>query len=86
MLGNFSFGDYFKEEAIRLAWTFITGELRLPADKLYATVFLDDDAAFDLWRKVAGLTPDRIFRMGEKRQFLEHGRHRPLRALFGNLH
>ncbi len=73
MLGNFSFGDYFKEDAIRLAWTFITEDLKLPKEKLYATVFRDDDEAFGLWQKVAGLTPDRIFRMGEKDNFWAMG-------------
>ena len=73
MLGNFSFGDYFKEEAIRLAWNFVTGELKLPGDKLYATVFREDDEAFELWRKVAGMAPERIFRMGEKDNFWAMG-------------
>ncbi|MDR2695435.1 MAG: alanine--tRNA ligase [Deltaproteobacteria bacterium] len=73
MLGNFSFGDYFKEEAIRLAWNFVTVELQLPRDRLYATVFRDDDEAFALWQKVAGLPPERIFRMGEKDNFWAMG-------------
>ena len=55
MLGNFSFGDYFKERAIELAWTLITKEFGLPADKLIATVYHTDDQAFDLWRKISGL-------------------------------
>ena len=55
MLGNFSFGDYFKEEAISLAWNLITKEFGLPADKLTVTVYHTDDVAFDLWRKIAGL-------------------------------
>ena len=54
MLGNFSFGDYFKEDAIELAWNLITRELHLPTDRLLVTVYHDDDAAFDLWRKIAG--------------------------------
>ncbi|MFZ5427016.1 MAG: alanine--tRNA ligase [Thermodesulfobacteriota bacterium] len=73
MLGNFSFGDYFKEEAIRLAWGFLTEELKLPKDKLYATVFRDDDEAIELWKKVAGLPAERIFRLGEKDNFWSMG-------------
>ena len=73
MLGNFSFGDYFKEDAIRFAWTFVTRELKLPEDRLYVTVFRDDDEAAALWRKVAGLSPDRIFRMDEKDNFWTMG-------------
>ncbi|MBI4733819.1 MAG: alanine--tRNA ligase, partial [Rubrobacteridae bacterium] len=65
MLGNFSFGDYFKKEAITWAWEFVTKDLELPVDKLYATVYLDDDEAFAIWENEIGLSPDRIFRMGE---------------------
>jgi alanyl-tRNA synthetase len=65
MLGNFSFGDYFKKEAIAWAWEFVTEHLKLPVDKLYATVYVDDDEAFNLWRDMIGLSEDRIFRMGE---------------------
>ena len=60
MLGNFSFGDYFKEDAIRFCWELLTGEFGLPKDRLKATVFTDDDDAFELWKKVAGLGEDRI--------------------------
>ncbi len=63
MLGNFSFGDYFKERAIELAWNLITREYGLPPEKLLATVYVDDDDAFDLWKKVAGLPEDRIIRI-----------------------
>ena len=73
MLGNFSFGDYFKEDAIRFAWTFITEELKLPKDRLYVTVYKDDDEAFELWQKVAGVAPERIFRLGDKDNFWSMG-------------
>ena len=73
MLGNFSFGDYFKEEAIRLAWDFVTAELKLPENKLYITVFREDDEAFGLWQSVANIAPERIVRMGEKDNFWAMG-------------
>src|SRR6266851_6877912 len=63
MLGNFSFGDYFKERAIELAWNLITREFGLPKDKLTATVYIDDDEAFNLWKKIAGLPESRIIRI-----------------------
>ncbi len=69
MLGNFSFGDYFKEEAIAFAWEFITKVLNLPKDRLYATVYEKDDEAAELWKKVAGLSEERIVRLGEKDNF-----------------
>ncbi len=73
MLGNFSFGDYFKREAITWAWAFVTEELALPKDKLWVTVFRDDDEAFALWQEIAGLPADRIVRMGEKDNFWTMG-------------
>lgn len=73
MLGNFSFGDYFKEEAIRLAWAFITDELQLPRDKLYVTVYKDDDEAAKIWAEKVGFPPERIFRFGEKDNFWSMG-------------
>lgn len=73
MLGNFSFGDYFKREAITYAWEFLTGVLGLPKDKLYATIYLDDDEAFGLWQEIAGLPPGRIIRLGEKDNFWAMG-------------
>ncbi len=73
MLGNFSFGDYFKEEAILSAWTLVTGEFGLPADKLLVTVYHTDDEAFDLWRKISGLPEERIIRIPTHDNFWEMG-------------
>jgi len=73
MLGNFSFGDYFKEQAIEHAWTLLTKEWGLPTDKLLATVYHTDDDAFDLWRKIAGLPEDRIIRIATKDNFWAMG-------------
>jgi len=73
MLGNFSFGDYFKEEAITHAWTLLTKEWGLSADKLIATVYHTDDEAFDLWRKIAGLPEDRIIRIATNDNFWSMG-------------
>ncbi len=73
MLGNFSFGDYFKKEAIAYAWELITKDYGLPKDKLYFTVFREDDDAEKLWQKVAGVSKDRIFRLGEKDNFWQMG-------------
>jgi alanyl-tRNA synthetase len=73
MLGNFSFGDYFKERAIALAWQLVTKEFGLPEDKLLATVYKDDDDAFELWKKVAGLPEDRILRISGSDNFWAMG-------------
>jgi alanyl-tRNA synthetase len=73
MLGNFSFGDYFKRDAIRFAWEFVTGELNIPRDRLWVTVFETDDEAFDLWVKEAGVDPARITRLGAKSNFWAMG-------------
>ncbi|WPC40783.1 alanine--tRNA ligase [Clostridium sp. JS66] len=73
MLGNFSFGDYFKEEAIPWAWEFTTEVLKLPKDKLYVTIYLDDDEANDIWVKKTDVDPSRIFRLGKDDNFWEHG-------------
>jgi alanyl-tRNA synthetase len=73
MLGNFSFGDYFKEDAITFGWDFLTRELGIDGDKLYVTVFEKDDEAETLWRENIGLPPERIKRMGEKDNFWAMG-------------
>jgi len=73
MLGNFSFGDYFKAEAIAFAWELMTKDFGLEKGRLKATVFTDDDDAFGLWKKVAGLSDDRIQRLGEKDNFWAMG-------------
>ena len=73
MLGNFSFGDYFKAEAIEFAWELITKDYGLPKDKLYITVFREDDEAERLWQEVAGVPKDRIFRLDEKDNFWQMG-------------
>src|SRR5271166_7079083 len=65
MLGNFSFGDYYKREAIAWAWSFLTTTLRLPSDRLYATVYVDDDEAAQIWQNDIGMAPERITRMRE---------------------
>ena len=75
MLGNFSFGDYFKNEAIEWAWEFITDEkwLALPKDRLWVTVYLEDDEAYDIWNKKIGVPAERIIRLGKADNFWEHG-------------
>ena len=69
MLGNFSFGDYFKKEAILLAWEFVTKVLGLPKENLWVSIYLDDDEAYSIWRKGIGLSEKRIIRLGEKENF-----------------
>src|SRR5512140_3827533 len=64
MLGNFSFGDYFKRDAIKYAWELLTEVYRLPPEKLWTTVYIDDDEAYDLWTKEIGVPPERVVRIG----------------------
>ena len=66
MLGNFSFGDYFKQDAIQYAWEFLTNVLELPKEKLLVTVYETDDEAFDIWNKVIGVPAEKIIRIGDK--------------------
>ncbi len=73
MLGNFSFGDYFKKEAIDLAWKFLTREMELNPEKLFITIYRDDDEAMELWKETAGVSGKRIFRLGEKDNFWSMG-------------
>lgn len=73
MLGNFSFGDYFKEEAIPWAWEFFTKVLELPEERLYVSVYQDDDEAFDIWNKKVGIPKEKIVRLGKEDNFWEHG-------------
>jgi alanyl-tRNA synthetase len=73
MLGNFSFGDYFKHEAIAWAWEFCTKVLELPEDKLWVTIYIDDDEAYDIWTKEVGVDPSHIVRLGKEDNFWEHG-------------
>ncbi len=73
MLGNFSFGDYFKKEAITWSWEFLTEVLEMDKDRLYPSVYEDDDEAFDLWNKMIGIPKERIFRFGKEDNFWEHG-------------
>ncbi len=73
MLGNFSFGDYFKREALHWSWEFLTEVVGLDKDRLYPSIYLDDDEAFDIWNKEIGIPAERIFRFGKEDNFWEHG-------------
>ena len=73
MLGNFSFGDYFKKEATAWAWEFCTKVLEMPVEKLYVTIYENDDEAFEIWTKQNGVSPDHIVRLGKEDNFWEHG-------------
>lgn len=73
MLGNFSFGDYFKHEATAWAWEFCTKVLEMPADKIYISVYEEDDEAYDIWTKELGIAPDHMVRLGKEDNFWEHG-------------
>ena len=73
MLGNFSFGDYFKKEAIPFCWEFLTEVVGLEKDRLYPSIYLDDDEAFEIWNKVIGIPAENIFRFGKEDNFWEHG-------------
>ncbi len=73
MLGNFSFGDYFKTEAIHWSWEFLTEVVGLDANRLYPSIYEDDDEAFEIWNKEIGIAPERIFRFGKEDNFWEHG-------------
>ena len=73
MMGNFSFGDYFKKEAIHFAWEFLTQEIKLPKEQLHATVFETDDESYSIWRDDIGLPPDHIHRLGVKDNFWQMG-------------
>jgi alanyl-tRNA synthetase len=73
MLGDFSFGDYFKEEIIPWSWEYVTGTLQIPKDKLYVTIFHEDDEAFEIWSRTTDIDPKRIFRLGKEDNFWEVG-------------
>ncbi len=73
MLGNFSFGDYFKREAIKWSWEFLTEVVGLDADRLYPSVYEEDEEAYEIWNKEMGIAPERIFKFGKEDNFWEHG-------------
>ena len=73
MLGNFSFGDYFKKEACSWAWEFLTEKLEIPVEKLWVSIYQDDDEAYEVWNKTVGIPGDRIVRLGKEDNFWEHG-------------
>lgn len=73
MLGNFSFGDYFKHDAIVWCWEFLTDRLKMDPDHLYPSVYVEDDQAFEIWEKVVGIAPDRIYKLGREDNFWDHG-------------
>ena len=73
MLGNFSFGDYFKEDAIKWSWEFLTERIGLNPDDLYPSVYEKDDEAYDIWKNVIGISPERIYKFGKEDNFWEHG-------------
>ena len=73
MLGNFSFGDYFKHEAIAWCWEFLTEVMKLDPQRLYPSIYEDDDEAFEIWNKEIGIPAERIFRFGKEDNFWEHG-------------
>ena len=73
MLGNFSFGDYFKHEATAWAWEFVTKVMGIPVDKLWVSIYEEDDEAFDIWTKEVGVDPERIVRLGKEDNFWEIG-------------
>ena len=73
MLGNFSFGDYFKKEAIAYAWEFVTKEMGLPKEQLYVSIYKDDDESFEIWNKQEGVPAHKIYRLGEKENFWAMG-------------
>ena len=85
MLGNFSFGDYFKDRAIELAWNLLTKDFGIDRNRLLVTVYHTDDDAFDLWRKIAGIPEDRIIRIPTNDNFWAMGGHRSVRSVLGNL-
>ncbi len=84
MLGNFSFGDYFKREAIHFAWNFVTGTLDIPKDRLWVTVYTEDDEAERIWVEEIGIDPARCTRHGREVEFLVDGRHGSVRPMLGN--